>query len=105
MESWGTEVPHLGVASPTDPPGLGHPQVELPDCFARRLILCNVTLFFLLPPAGIVRYLASRAEQRLGMSLAFKDPCGLVMQYVDYIVACVGSVSHSIEAWKVPSTS
>lgn len=46
MESWGTEVPHLGVASPTDPPGLGHPRVELPDCFARRLILCNVTLFF-----------------------------------------------------------
>lgn len=31
------------------------------------------------------------------MSLASKDPCGLVMQSVDYIVACVGSVSHSIE--------
>lgn len=75
------------------------------SCFARCLILCNVTLFSL-PPADNPRYLASRAEQRIEMSLASKDLCGLVMQYVDYyIVACVGSVSHSIEAWEVLSTS
>lgn len=45
--------------------------------FARQgssSLLCNVT-FCQLSSAGIVRYLASRAERELGLSLASKDPC------------------------------